>query len=129
MESLGLRLLFALLLAVSIGAGGALADTAHSAAMSGLAAAEIVICDADGGTETIMVDRDGNPIEPRKSCPSFSCDDCLPPQAAALPVSVFALAVGLSTDCRTFHSPLRPAEKNRVGSNSARAPPIGETAA
>lgn len=129
MKICGLRLLLAILLAVSTGTGGALAGAPHSAAMSGLAAAEIVICAADGGTETILVDRDGNPVEPQKSCPSFACDDCLPPQATALPVSDFALAVGFRAGCRASHSPLRPAEKIRVGSNSARAPPTGEIAA
>lgn len=129
MKICGLRLLLAILLAVSTGAGGAIAGALHSAAMSGRAAAEIVICAADGGTETILVDSEGNTVEPQKSCPSFSCDDCLPPQATALPVSAFALAFGLPADCCAFLSPLRPAEKNRVGSNSARAPPTGEIAA
>lgn len=129
MKICGLRLLLAILLAVSTGTGGALADALHSAAMGGGAATEIVVCAADGGIETILVDRDGNPVEPRKSCPSFACDDCLPPQATALPVSAFALAVGVRTDCTAFPSPLRPAEKIRVAGNSARAPPTGEIAA
>jgi len=129
MKTCGLRLLLAILLAVSTGVGGALADVLHSAAMTGRAATEIVICASDGSTEKILVDRDGNPVQPQKSCPSLSCDDCLPPLATALPVSAFALAFGLPADCCASLSPLRPAEKNRVGSNSARAPPTGEIAA
>lgn len=129
MNTCGLRLLLAILLAVSIGAGGALADALHAAAMSGRAAAEIVICAADGSTETILVDRDGNAVAPQKPCPLVSCDDCLPPQATAIPVSAFALPVGFRADCRACLSPLRPAEKNRIGSNLARAPPNGENAA
>lgn len=129
MNTCGLRLLLAILLAASIGAGGALADALHAAAMSGRAAAEIVICAADGSTETILVDRDGNAVAPQTPCPAFSCDDCLPPQATAIPVSALALAVGVPADLEAPLSPLRPAEKNRTGSNPARAPPTGETAA
>jgi hypothetical protein len=129
MNTCGLRLLLAILLAVSIGAGGALADALHGAAMSDRAVAEIVICAADGSTETILVDRDGNAVAPQKPCPVVTCDDCLPPQGAAVPVSTFALAVAGPAGRGASLSPLRPAEKNRIGSNPARAPPTGETAA
>lgn len=129
MNSCGLRFLLAILLAVSIGAGGALADLAHAAAMSGRAAVEIVICASDGSTSTILVDSAGDPVEPQKKCSAARCDDCLPVQAKAIPVSAFALAVGFRADGRASLSPLRPAEKNRMGSNAARAPPTGEIAA
>ncbi len=129
MNNCGLRFLLAILLAASIGAGNALAAVAHTAAMSGRDAVEMVICASDGGTSTILVDSAGDPVEPREQCPAAPCDDCLPAQVKAIPVSAFALAVGLRTDCRVPHSPLRPAEKNRIGSNSARAPPTGEIAA
>ena len=129
MTNCGLRLLLAILLAVSIGAGGSFADALHAAVMSDRGAAEVVICAADGSTETILVDRDGNAVAPEKPCPAVACDDCLPPQEAAIPVSTFALAVAVPAGCRASLSPLRPAEKNRIGSNPARAPPTGETAA
>ena len=130
MKTWGFRFVLAVLLAVSIGAGGALADAAHSAAMSGRdGATEIVICASDGSTETILVDGTGNPVEPRKQCPAAPCDDCLPAAMNAIPVSAFALAVGFQAGCGASPSPLRLAEKSRMGSNPARAPPTGELTA
>lgn len=130
MTTRGFRILLAIFLAVSLGAGGALAAAAHAAAMSARSGAvEIVICAADGSTATIVVDRDGNPVERQKPCPAASCPECLPPQATAIPVSDFVLAVGSRADCCAPHSPLRPAERIRMDSNSARAPPTGEPAA
>lgn len=130
MNTCGLRLLLAILLAVLTGVGSTIAGAAHAAAMGFAAGAtEVVICVSGGGTETILVDSAGDPVEPQKQRSAAPCDDCLPSQANAIAVSAFALAVGFRTDCRASRSPLRPAEKNRSGSNSARAPPTGEIVA
>ena len=126
MNSCGPRSLLAILIAVLLGAGGALADAAHTVAMNGRASVEIVICTSDGSAYTILVDSAGNPVEPQKQCPAAPCDDCLPAEISAIPVSAFVLAVGFQAGCCASLSPLRPTEKIRIGSNPARAPPTGE---
>ncbi|HHZ10678.1 MAG TPA: hypothetical protein GX405_18065 [Rhizobiales bacterium] len=128
MSTRRIRSLLAMLLALSIGAGGTLADALHVAAMSGRAADRIVICAADGGASTILVDSAGNPVDPEKQSPAARCDDCLPTQVNAIPVSIFALAVGLRVGSPASQSPLRPTEMSRISSNAARAPPTREIA-
>lgn len=88
-QRLGLTVVLALALAF---AGGVQAlPLVH-----GLGGEEIVIC-SDGGIETIMLDRDGNPVGPADSC--ATCPDCLSvdsvdlPEPGALPVNGEAIAV------------------------------------
>ncbi len=126
MNFCGPRFLLAILLAVLLGAGSALADVVHTVAMGGRTVVEVVICASDGSASTILVNSAGDPVEPGKQCPAAPCDDCLPAQMSAIPVSAHALATGFRSGCGASPSPLRPVQKNRTGSNPARAPPTGE---
>ena len=45
----------------------------------------IVICDAHGGTSTILVDEAGNRVDPKGHCGLVPCQDCLTMVAAFTP--------------------------------------------
>jgi len=72
-----------LILAIAMISNVVTQGMAHASAPHG-SIFEMVICAADGGESVILVDADGNRIDPEEHCPHDSCPDCLMSGAHAL---------------------------------------------
>jgi hypothetical protein len=85
---------------------------------------EVVICSATGGEATILIDAEGRPADPARSCPAHPCPDCITADPAALPVQGLAGRVGMPV--APDHAPRRidaPAS-GRLSLPVARGPPL-----
>ena len=93
--------LLTLCLVLSMTAGSVIAGMAQGRAQ--LASAprlDLVICDTDGGTSVITVDRFGNPVDPEDHCDDRLCDHCLSTVTFDLP----PVTAGLTAEPTAVHA-------------------------
>jgi len=81
-----------LMLALSLLLGGAQRSAARTEmAIFAAGLSSLVIC-SGAGEATILVDADGNAVDPQMPCPGIGCADCVPGSALALPVCELCLS-------------------------------------
>lgn len=81
-----------LMLALSLLTGGVQRSAARTEmAIFAAGLSSLVIC-SGAGEATILVDADGNAVDPLMPCPGVGCADCVPGSSLALPVCALCLS-------------------------------------
>ena len=111
---------------------GALAAMLASTASAGLRMAamgpltEMVICDHKDGASTILIDRAGQPVSPKRDCCDGPCAVCLGAVTAALLPTAAPLGLAAGGASRCLSAPQSVVAPRPEAVNRARGPPSGK---
>lgn len=116
--------LLTILLALSFLSGGVTGGIAQPGMMIGNGGVtEMVIC-SDGVAVTVLVDAEGNPVDPQKPCLQHRCTQCFQTGAVALPDHGFDLIARQAILHASRPAPVRLAAVKRLFPIAARGPPF-----